>query len=461
MEVRKPANATVTDKQLTELALLYQFSNTLLSTIRLNKLIHLMLTALTSGHPPLFERAMLFLHNERTRSLQGMLGVTCDTSRHLAVVGNSDDLLSSFWDISDDVISQQRATDFCRSVRAVRIEIDGSCGFINQVMVGNTLFHSGDMQPDSCMACNAFKQLGISNFAAVPLLSRDKNFGMIAVDNPLTNAPISMDDLRFLRLFANQAGMAVENSTLYSRLHEAHISLCDARERLVKGERLAAVGEMAAKLAHELKNPLITIGGFARRLLKLLTIDSHGHRYADTISKEVTRLEKMLTDILLFSSKPMICFNYSCCDLVEILDECFEMCGTPLEDNGIRLKAVLAGGPWRVLGDSYQLKQVFLNLLLNACESMCGGGELTVTLRKVLLDKQTVIVSISDTGCGIPQEMLTKIFDPFFTTKPQGTGLGLAIVRRILQNHNGSIKAISVDQGAIFNVSLPLLGDNE
>ena len=461
MEDQNDFCCNATDKKLAELALLYQFSTTLLSTIRLNKLTHLILTALTSGSSPLFERAMLFLHNEKSRTLQGMLGVTSETPDNLIVAGRSANPLSSRWDISDDVIAHQRATDFCNRVRATRIDIDGSCDIINRVMVQNVLCHTGKEGNDNCPACVSFRQLGVTDFAAVPLLSRDKNLGMIAVDNPFSGNPITMEDLRFLQLFANQAGMAVENSILYNRIEEAHSSLRDARERLVRGERMAAVGEMAAKLAHELKNPLITIGGFARRMLKTLVKESREHGYADTISKEVGRLERMLTDILTFSSKPMICFNYTNCDLEEILAECFEICSASLEDNRIRVTTSFSGGPWFVLGDEHQLKQVFLNLILNASDSMKNCGEINVSLTNAVPDKKSVIVSVSDTGGGIHPDMMKRIFDPFFTTKPQGTGLGLAIVKRILLDHNGAIEAANVGQGAVFSVTLPLIEQHE
>lgn len=461
MEPQNSLSCSATDKKLTELVLLHQFSNTLLSTIRLNKLIHLILTALTSGSSPLFERAMFFLYNEKSQALQGMLGVTNETSESLTVVGNSENPLSSCWDISDDVIAYQRSTDFCNRVRATRIEIDGSCNIINRVMLQNVSFHPADFGHDDCPACISIRKLGVTVFAAVPLLSRDKNLGMIAVDNFISGNNITWDDLHFLQLVANQAGMAVESSMLYNRIEEAHSNLRDARERLVRGERLAAIGEMAAKLAHELKNPLITIGGFSRRLLKSLEPESREHRYADTISKEVIRLEKMLTDILTFSSKPMICFNYVNCDLEEILNDCFEISSTFMEEKNIRLVASFADSPWIVLGDSHQLKQVFLNLILNACECMEHGGVINVYLQKVVLDKNTVMISISDTGGGIHPDMMKRIFDPFFTTKPQGTGLGLAIVKRILENHNGMVEAANEEEGAVFRVLLPLVMPDE
>jgi signal transduction histidine kinase len=280
------------------------------------------------------------------------------------------------------------------------------------------------------------------------------------VDNPQSGKPISNEDLHFLQLFANQAGMAIENSMLYNRIEEANSNLRDARERLVHGERLAAIGEMAANLAHELKNPLISIGGFAGRLLKILSDDSREHHYADTIVKEVCRLEKMLSEILTFSRKPTIC--YCECDLSEILKNCFDSCATTLEDNDISLDYNLGDGPWPLLGDAHQLKQVFLNLLLNACEVMPNRGYLNVSVEKTLLDnKQLVTICIKDTGGGIPSDMLSQIFNPFFTTKLHGTGLGLAIVNRILLNHNGSIKASNEGKGAVFTVTLPLAWASE
>jgi signal transduction histidine kinase len=290
-------------------------------------------------------------------------------------------------------------------------------------------------------------------------VARGKSLGIIVVDNPQSGTQINHDGLRFLRLFANQAGMAIENSMLYNRIEEAHSSLREARERLVHGERLAAIGEMAANLAHELKNPLITIGGFAGRLLKGLPDESREHLYADTIVKEVCRLEKMLSDILAFSRKPTIC--YSNCDLGEILQDCFRSCATTLEDQGIRLTANLEESHWPLLGDAHQLKQVFLNLILNACETMPGGGQISVHVESLPQERKAVLVRVSDTGGGIPPEMLSQIFNPFFTTKRHGTGLGLAIVNRILLNHNGRVEAANNASGAVFSVTLPLAATEE
>ncbi len=445
---------TASTTQFTELTLLYQFSNTLLSTIRLNKLTHLILTALTSGNPLLFDRAMLFLRNEKTNSLQGMLGVQQDSTTNLHIIDDQD-YLSCRWDINDDVIVRQRASEFCALVHATRIDTDEDCPVVKRVIVEQKLYHTENSGCHECSSCTFIKHLGVITFAAAPLVSRGRSIGIIIVDNPVSGRPIGGDDLHFLRLFANQAGMAIENSMLYNRIEEAHSSLRDARERLDHGERLAAIGEMAANLAHELKNPLISIGGFAGRLLKVLTEGSRERQYADTIIKEVCRLEKMLSDILAFSRKPTICYNH--CSLAEILKDCFETCAATMEDNNIRFNQDLGGALWPLLGDAHQLKQVFLNLILNACEAMPNGGFLSVCATRSTLDKPTVTICIKDTGGGIPSDMLSQIFSPFFTTKLHGTGLGLAIVNRIVINHNGSITASNEANGAVFTVNLPLV----
>jgi signal transduction histidine kinase len=441
------------DERISELTLLYQFSNTLLSTIRLNKLIHLSLTALTASSSGLFERSMLFLRNEKSAVLQGMLGVTRQTSEALQIVGDQD-ILGSRWDISDETIALQRSSDFCSTIRATRIEIDGGCQLIKKVMNERSLCYLDDSTCLNCAACYFLRRLCGGVFAAVPLIARNNTIGIIVVDNPDSGDKISRAQLHFLQLFTSQAGMAIENSMLYNRIEDATANLRDARERLLHGERMAAIGEMTANLAHELKNPIITIGGFAGRLLKALPGETREHQYAETIVAEVQRLEKMLADTLAFSRKPTICFSE--CDAGEILQNSIDSCATALEDHTIYVSMINNNVPWPIAGDPYQLKQVFLNLILNACDAMPDGGLLTFSLDKATGTHSSVRVSIEDSGGGIPKEMLAHIFNPFFTTKQHGTGLGLAIANRIVLNHYGTIDVMNTRHGAMFTVTLPL-----
>jgi signal transduction histidine kinase len=454
MTTRDSSHLSGTGNRLSELTLLYQFSNTLLSTIRLNKLTHLILTAITTPSSNLFERSVLFLRNEKSDVLQGMLGVTRQVAEDLQTIGGKD-ALECRWDISDEAISRQRAADFCLQVRLTRIEIDGVCPLINKVISERSLCRPDDVQCHNCSACQFLRLLSGYSFAAVPLVARETVIGMIVVDNPDSGQELSNTSLHFLQLFANQAGMAIENSMLYNRIEDAHLNLKDARERLLHGERLAAIGEMAANLAHELKNPLITIGGFAGRLLKHLPTETKEHTYANTIVTEVVRLEKMLAEILAFSRKPTICFSR--CNLEEIVQDCLTSCSALFEDHNIKTTYRHCDTPIIVSGDCHQLKQIFLNLILNSCDAMPRGGYLTITItNEEHSAKPLAVIQVTDTGGGIPKEMLPQIFNPFFTTKHHGTGLGLAIVNRIVLNHFGSIEAGNTKSGATFTVTLPV-----
>ena len=441
---------------IAELTLLYQFSNTMLSTIRFNKLTHLILTAITTPSSNLFERAALFLRNENSDLLQGILGITRRLSKELQIIGDQD-ILGSRWDLSDEIISRQKSTNFNMHVRQTRIEMDDSCPFISQIFAERKLCRSGEERCHNCQTCHFIRSLCNGPFVAAPLVCHEKTIGMIVVDNPDSGREISKDSMNFLRLFANQAGMAIENSMLYNRIEEAHLNLRDARERLEHGERMAAIGEIAANLVHELKNPLVTIGGFAGRLLKSLPNETRQHQYADTIVSEVSRLEKMLIEILAFARKPTICF--SACDLKKIIKDCLTSCATTFEDHSINVSlSADDASSWSISGDAHQLKQVFLNLILNACDVMLEGGELilTMTLKKVAQDKNTAVICIEDSGGGIQKEMLPQIFNPFFTTKHHGTGLGLSIAHRIILNHFGTIDVHNTAKGAAFTITLPL-----
>jgi len=437
-----------------ELRLLYQFSNTLLSTIRLNKLTHLVLTALTHSKTPLFERAMLFLYNEKSRVLQGMLGVINSPDCGLILVGDSNCPLGNRWDIADETIQKQRDSHLCKTVRSTRIDTEDSCIILKQVVERMQLCHLSREDAEFSKSCAAIKHLCSDTFAAVPLGSQEKLIGVILVDNPKSRKAIQQHELNFLHLFARQAGMAIENSMLYNRMEDAHFNLKEARERLLHGERLAAIGEMAANLAHELKHPLVTIGGFAGRLIKSAPKQSREREYAETILKETVQLEKMLADILNYSRKPSICYKH--CNIVDIINESLESCFAILEEHCIKVSLDLEKGCWLICGDQYQLKQVFLNLLLNSAEAMPNGGQISIELHH-LAKNNAILLTISDNGGGIPADILARVFSPFFTTKNNGTGLGLPIVHRIILNHSGTIEANNNDQGAVFKISLPLV----
>lgn len=438
-----------------DLVLSFLFSSTLLSTINLNKLLHLILSSLVHEKNRLFCRAMLYLHNPKTNTLQGMLGISREYAGDLHVVGAIDDNpLAGHWDLDEEAMESQRHAEFCKQVRSSRIDLDDGCRIVSQVVRERQLCRITHADCQECRDCGFVQRFGMTSFAAVPLTTRNRLVGIIIVDNPKSRRPIGDEEAQLLQLFANQAGMALENSQLYRNLEEAHTELRDARQRLIHGAHLAAIGEMAASLSHELKTPLVIIGGFAARLARMLEADTPQRHYLDTIISETQRLEHLLGDVLAFSRKPTICYNRF--DLLEVVRESLDDFTDAFEERNITIDKHLTSDAVDVLGDHHQLKQVFINLLVNAQEAMRQGGVLKIEVFRSCGEKPEATVLLTDSGGGIPESLLPRIFTPFFTTKQHGTGLGLPIVSRIIQNHGGAISARNHADGAEFRIILPL-----
>ena len=155
-------------------------------------------------------------------------------------------------------------------------------------------------------------------FATVPLWGKGKVIGVILVDNLYNQNPITEEDIHFLTMFSNQAGLAIENAMLYRNFEEVHQELKEAQALLVHQEKMAALGELSTNIAHEIKNPLVSIGGFARRLDRAIPAEAQEKRYTQTIMKEVGRLEKILNDILTYTHDESMAFKeWDLCDIVE------------------------------------------------------------------------------------------------------------------------------------------------
>jgi two-component system sensor histidine kinase HydH len=292
-------------------------------------------------------------------------------------------------------------------------------------------------------------------FATVPLWGKGKVIGVILVDNLYNQNPITEKDIHFLSTFSNQAGLAIESAILYRNLEEVHQELRDAQALLVHREKMAALGEWSAAIAHEIKNPLVSIGGFARRLYRAIPDDAPEKRHAQTIVKEVARLERILNDTLNYTRDESMVFRER--DLRDILEESLSMISGGFHAEGIQLIKQFAEEIPKVNGDDQQLKQVFFNLLTNARQAMEDKG--TLFLRVYPFSKNGssfVRVEVEDTGKGIDPENLPNIFNPFYTTKEKRLGLGLPIVHRIVTSHQGQIEVDNhPGKGVTFIITLP------
>jgi len=294
------------------------------------------------------------------------------------------------------------------------------------------------------------------SFATVPLWGKGGVIGVILVDNLYNQNPITEEDIRYLSMFSNQAGLAIENANLYRNLKGVHQELKEAQTLLVYQEKMAALGELTNSIAHEIRNPLVSIGGFARRLHRAIPEDAPEKRYTETIMSEVTRLEKILNDFFNYTRDESMVFKEL--DIREVVEESLSVVSESFNKGRVEVIKNFAEDLPKMVGDYPHLKQAFYNLILNAFEAMRGQGTLSILIHPVSKKGTSCIrVDLEDTGNGIDPENLNNIFNPFYTTKNGRLGLGLPIVHKIMTSHRGQIEVENhVGKGATFTVTLPV-----
>jgi signal transduction histidine kinase len=224
------------------------------------------------------------------------------------------------------------------------------------------------------------------------------------------------------------------------------------QEKLIRSERLAAVGELASGVGHELRNPLNVIRNCAY-LLNMALTDKEGDQEAretlQVLDKQIDIANKIVTDLLDFTRiRPPV---QSKIDLRNVIDESLSWVTVP---ETINIQKNTNGNPLQVKTDAEQISRVFTNIISNAIQSMNQDGKLSIDTG---VEAGYVWIRFVDNGCGIPEENLEKIFEPLFTTKPKGIGLGLAITKRLVEQNGGKIEVSSQPgQGTTFTVKLPL-----
>jgi two-component system sensor histidine kinase HydH len=463
------------EKKVKELSTLWELNKALLTTVNLERILHLTLTAITIGEGLKFNRAMLFLANEKAHLLEGTMAVGPDSAEEAGRIWDS---LSQRKGTLSDTVTQlypQGHSLLNSIVKEIQIPLEREQCILSRTLLEGRPFNIRFPQSEeswiqtrcergcdlgSEVGCYVGEHLGRSprvySFATVPLMGKGKVIGVILVDNLYNRNPITEEDIHFLSMFANQAGLAIENAILYRNLEEVHQELRETQTYLVHLEKMVALGEMSTAIAHEIKNPLTSIGGFARRLDRTIREESQEKKYTQTIIKEVGRLEKILNDLLNYTREESSGFKEL--DLREILDESLSMVPEGIRSAGIQLIKEYEEEIPKIMGDSHQLKQTFFNLINNACQAIKEKGTLFLRVHPYSKNGSPRIrVEVEDTGKGIDPENLHNIFNPFYSTKESSLGLGLPIVYKIITFHRGQIEVDNhPGRGVNFIITLPV-----
>ncbi|MEW6756362.1 MAG: ATP-binding protein, partial [Candidatus Latescibacterota bacterium] len=294
-----------------------------------------------------------------------------------------------------------------------------------------------------------------ASFVVTPLRVRGKQLGVYALHCPKPKDDFTAGELDLLGVLANQAAIAIDNARLYTDLEEALRQLRESQSQILLSSKLAAVGELAGGVAHEVNNPLQII---LSRVQLMLMQNQGAPRLVEglrLIEANVKRISRIIRALLGFAGHNARNEDWTQFDLGQSLHQAHALVAHQLEKHLIRTTITCEEGLPPLLGNVGELEQVFINLLLNAQNAMPRGGELTITARR---DGDGVEIRFADTGMGIEPEHLDRIFEPFYTTRAEegGTGLGLAVSYGIIEVHQGTITVESEPgAGATFIVRLP------
>lgn len=243
-----------------------------------------------------------------------------------------------------------------------------------------------------------------------------------------------------------------EMASAFNRMTDIIQRNKEMEANLAQQGKMASLGVLSSGVAHEINNPLGVILGYAGYLESKMKEDDPNYQYIHEIKRESKRCKKIVQDLLSYARTPRPTLEPT--NINDLLQQIIDFAANHTDMRGISIHTSLASGLPPVELDGDQMRQVAINLILNAGGAMPEGGDLTVSTEAV--DTRHIRITFSDNGCGIPPESLEKIFEPFYTTKARGTGLGLAITRQIIEQHQGEIHIDStVDKGTLVTVTLP------
>jgi two-component system, NtrC family, sensor histidine kinase HydH len=302
------------------------------------------------------------------------------------------------------------------------------------------------------------QRFGEKALLGLPLTSREELIGVVVVDDTRRPRVFGPTLLELAEATCGQIALAIANARLYESLWASYAELAAARAEMVKRERLVALGELSAIVAHEVRNPLGVIFNAVASLRRLIKADGDAAMLLDILAEESDRLNRLVSDLLDYTRprEPILQPE----DVGRVLQDAVEVAwvqqGSP---SHIASQIDVAPDLPRVPLDRRLIRQVLINVLINALQAMPSqGGVIRVSGRRDSREGRELLrLDVADPGSGIPTELLHRVFEPFFTTKAQGTGLGLAVVKRIIEEHHGELLLESTaGQGTLFTIFLPL-----
>jgi two-component system sensor histidine kinase HydH len=341
------------------------------------------------------------------------------------------------------------------SIKGMRLKIgEGIAGWVAQT--GKPLICADTLaDPRFSHAFDARSGFQTRSILCVPIKARDRLIGVLELINKKDGGNFDENDLKLLTILGNQIGIALDNARLYQRLNEKLALTLEelkiAENKLIQAERLSALGKISQGVAHEVRNPVMVIGCFARRLHKLTPPGGKAQETCQLILAEVDKLSRMVKEIEEFAHLPEPHLRPT--NVADMMDKVLEENAPAMAKQKIQVKSRIARDLSPIFVDEDLMRLALQHLLDNAREAMATGGVLEVALKSA---PKHLEIKLRDSGVGISADDQPYIFDPIFSTKPQGTGMGLTAVHRIISDHQGEIFIeSSPDKGTEIRILVP------
>lgn len=455
------STADTLSKRIAELTVLETVAEFLLKASNLKDCLKAFLTAVTAGEAFGFNRAVVFLVNQPRRALEGQLGFGhIDLSKYGATWSHIHESRLTFSEMMQSILDKPELPEnrLTAIVKKIYIPLTSEFGSLPKAVLERKSFKIDRVTAEHFSDRNLLEVFGGGTCAIVPIISKDSALGVLIVDNPITSGKISDGEITMLETLSYLAASKIDNLVLQNQLElriaeleHVHSLLHDNQEYLIETERLVEAGRLATTIAHELKTPLVTIGGYARRATRAYARGDDIAQDLNVIVSEIARLEGITVGILDYSKKRKL--NLTVIDLNELISESLEILEDKLAYSNVDLHTELTASTSMVRADRDRLKQVLFNFIENATQAMPNGGTLTISTGT---NGGWEWFKVTDTGCGMAQETLSKLFEPFFTTRSSGAGLGLPVSKRIVADHGGFVEVSSaLGEGSSFTVNLP------
>jgi signal transduction histidine kinase len=405
----------------------------LMETLDIDEILKLVLEGLTKNIG--FDRARLYMVNERRNVLECKMAVGLDEEK----------------------------------IKGITLRLDPDDSVVARSVFEKKPFIISDAKQDPRINPLLREKFGLHSLLVVPLIAKEKALGVITADFIEPHKNITRETLESVMAFAQQAGLAIHNASMYQelkafsrqmeeRIQKTTADLRKTEAQLIRSEKFAALGQLAAGIAHEIRNPLTSINILIHSLTEKLPTENSQWEDLKVIEEEILRINEIVDQFLRFAKPASPLFEKA--DLVPIIEETFQLVRPQIKRGKISVQKEFEPLPF-VTVDKEQIKQVILNLLINAIQAMPKGGRLVLSSR-VSREGYWVELTVQDSGIGIPPEDLDKLFDPFFSTKEGGIGLGLSIAHRIVDQHHGKIEVDSnPGKGTRFTISLPIFTPSE